>query len=191
MKPVMQPRRDGNQRGGQPQNENHAYQQFPAGRNGRSACRSCLHAGGHEASPVQQLQALFVRPPVPGCDSKWVRKSLTGLRTGKSPAPAERISAPRSAGFPACGFWRLSSRQLSPTFNRTRSGPIGAEGMKRDSLQTDAPPPPPSPKLLLRESGGTGSLTRRMRLWWNWQTRYFEVVVGQPVQVQVLLSAPF
>ena len=29
-----------------------------------------------------------------------------------------------------------------------------------------------------------------MRLWWNWQTRYFEVVVGQPVQVQVLLSAP-
>ncbi len=28
------------------------------------------------------------------------------------------------------------------------------------------------------------------RLWWNWQTRYFEVVVGQPVQVQVLLSAP-
>src|SRR5438128_6888468 len=29
-----------------------------------------------------------------------------------------------------------------------------------------------------------------VRLWWNWQTRYFEVVVGQPVQVQVLLSAP-
>ncbi len=28
------------------------------------------------------------------------------------------------------------------------------------------------------------------RLWWNWQTRYFEVVVGKPVQVQVLLSAP-
>src|SRR5207247_136711 len=28
------------------------------------------------------------------------------------------------------------------------------------------------------------------RLWWNWQTRYFEVVVGQPVQVQVLLCAP-
>ena len=31
---------------------------------------------------------------------------------------------------------------------------------------------------------------KRLRLWWNWQTRYFEVVVGQPVQVQVLLSAP-
>ena len=30
----------------------------------------------------------------------------------------------------------------------------------------------------------------RLRLWWNWQTRYFEVVVGKPVQVQVLLSAP-
>ena len=29
-----------------------------------------------------------------------------------------------------------------------------------------------------------------MRLWWNWQTRYFEVVVAQAVQVQVLLSAP-
>jgi hypothetical protein len=30
----------------------------------------------------------------------------------------------------------------------------------------------------------------KARIWWNWQTRYFEVVVGQPVQVQVLLSAP-
>ena len=30
-----------------------------------------------------------------------------------------------------------------------------------------------------------------MRLWWNWQTRYFEVVVAKAVQVQVLLSAPF
>ena len=30
-----------------------------------------------------------------------------------------------------------------------------------------------------------------LRLWWNWQTRYFEVVVEQSVQVQVLLSAPF
>ena len=29
-----------------------------------------------------------------------------------------------------------------------------------------------------------------MRLWWNWQTRYFEVVVAKAVQVQVLLSAP-
>jgi hypothetical protein len=29
-----------------------------------------------------------------------------------------------------------------------------------------------------------------VRIWWNWQTRYFEVVVGQPVQVQVLLCAP-
>src|SRR5262249_28652639 len=27
-------------------------------------------------------------------------------------------------------------------------------------------------------------------VWWNWQTRYFEVVVGKPVQVQVLLRAP-
>ena len=29
-----------------------------------------------------------------------------------------------------------------------------------------------------------------LRLWWNWQTRYFEVVVAKAVQVQVLLSAP-
>ena len=29
-----------------------------------------------------------------------------------------------------------------------------------------------------------------LRIWWNWQTRYFEVVVPQGVQVQVLLSAP-
>ena len=31
----------------------------------------------------------------------------------------------------------------------------------------------------------------RSRIWWNWQTRYFEVVVPQGVQVQVLLCAPF
>jgi hypothetical protein len=29
-----------------------------------------------------------------------------------------------------------------------------------------------------------------VRIWWNWQTRYFEVVVPQGVQVQVLLCAP-
>src|ERR1051326_7696387 len=40
--------------------------------------------------------------------------------------------------------------------------------------------------ILLGFSGICGWL----RLWWNWQTRYFEVVVGQPVQVQVLLCAP-
>ena len=40
--------------------------------------------------------------------------------------------------------------------------------------------------VLLKKPGLLG-----LRLWWNWQTRYFEVVVGQPVQVQVLLSAPF
>ena len=28
------------------------------------------------------------------------------------------------------------------------------------------------------------------RIWWNWQTRYFEVVVPQGMQVQVLLCAP-
>jgi hypothetical protein len=30
----------------------------------------------------------------------------------------------------------------------------------------------------------------RVRIWWNWQTRYFEVVVPQGMQVQVLLCAP-
>ena len=45
-------------------------------------------------------------------------------------------------------------------------------------------------KIGLREGDQTASLGLRLRLWWNWQTRYFEVVVGQPVQVQVLLSAP-
>src|SRR4051794_1541191 len=44
-------------------------------------------------------------------------------------------------------------------------------------------------KMALRTGGKTASLVG-VRLWWNWQTRYFEVVVGQPVQVQVLLSAP-
>jgi hypothetical protein len=43
----------------------------------------------------------------------------------------------------------------------------------------------------LRKVANTASLKRdRLRIWWNWQTRYFEVVVGQPVQVQVLLCAP-
>src|SRR6266571_23002 len=34
------------------------------------------------------------------------------------------------------------------------------------------------------------SICGLLRIWWNWQTRYFEVVVPQGVQVQVLLSAP-
>src|SRR5436305_10525304 len=34
------------------------------------------------------------------------------------------------------------------------------------------------------------SICGGLRIWWNWQTRYFEVVVPQGVQVQVLLSAP-
>src|ERR1019366_1233585 len=42
----------------------------------------------------------------------------------------------------------------------------------------------------LRKVPSLGSLCGRVRIWWNWQTRYFEVVVGQPVQVQVLLCAP-
>ncbi len=29
-----------------------------------------------------------------------------------------------------------------------------------------------------------------VRMWWNWQTRYFEVVVPQGVQVQILPCAP-
>lgn len=33
--------------------------------------------------------------------------------------------------------------------------------------------------------------SRSLRTWWNWQTRYFEVVVPQGVQVQVLPCAPF
>ena len=32
--------------------------------------------------------------------------------------------------------------------------------------------------------------TARSRVWWNWQTRYFEVVVAKAVQVQVLPRAP-
>src|SRR4026209_1116675 len=45
--------------------------------------------------------------------------------------------------------------------------------------------------ITLRTPECVGSLgLSDLRLWWNWQTRYFEVVVGQPVQVQVLLSAP-
>ena len=42
----------------------------------------------------------------------------------------------------------------------------------------------------LRRGVLPASLLGRARIWWNWQTRYFEVVVGKPVQVQVLLCAP-
>ena len=44
----------------------------------------------------------------------------------------------------------------------------------------------------LRFGVSMGNLAREqwLRLWWNWQTRYFEVVVAKAVQVQVLLSAP-
>ncbi len=34
------------------------------------------------------------------------------------------------------------------------------------------------------------SKNRAVRIWRNWQTRCFEVAVGQPVQVRVLLCAP-
>ena len=30
-----------------------------------------------------------------------------------------------------------------------------------------------------------------MRGWWNWQTRQFEGLLGQPLQVQVLSRAPY
>src|SRR5207247_693870 len=42
---------------------------------------------------------------------------------------------------------------------------------------------------LASEASGA-SICAWSRIWWNWQTRYFEVVVPQGVQVQVLLSAP-
>jgi hypothetical protein len=46
-------------------------------------------------------------------------------------------------------------------------------------------------KIPLRAVAWAASLLEQARIWWNWQTRYFEVVVPQGVQVQVLLSAPF
>ena len=45
-------------------------------------------------------------------------------------------------------------------------------------------------KMLLRSRRVAASF-KRSRIWWNWQTRYFEVVVPKGVQVQVLLCAPF
>ncbi len=45
-------------------------------------------------------------------------------------------------------------------------------------------------KKRLPSGGNLWHIHGGSRLWWNWQTRYFEVVVGKPVQVQVLLSAP-
>jgi hypothetical protein len=47
-----------------------------------------------------------------------------------------------------------------------------------------------SVKCACRRARQALRISQLLRLWWNWQTRYFEVVVGQPVQVQVLLSAP-
>ncbi len=45
-------------------------------------------------------------------------------------------------------------------------------------------------EIRLARRGAACFIIRRARIWWNWQTRYFEVVVPQGVQVQVLLSAP-
>jgi Zn-dependent protease with chaperone function len=45
-------------------------------------------------------------------------------------------------------------------------------------------------KITLRLAAWVALLYIRVRIWWNWQTRYFEVVVPQGMQVQVLLCAP-
>ena len=42
----------------------------------------------------------------------------------------------------------------------------------------------------LRRSRAGVLIAAWLGLWWNWQTRYFEVVVPKGVQVQVLLSPP-
>ena len=47
------------------------------------------------------------------------------------------------------------------------------------------------PAIRLARRAAAWFIIHRLRIWWNWQTRYFEVVVPQGVQVQVLLCAPF
>jgi hypothetical protein len=49
----------------------------------------------------------------------------------------------------------------------------------------------PAAAIQLARRAAAWFIIHRLRIWWNWQTRYFEVVVPQGVQVQVLLCAPF
>src|ERR1043165_9470482 len=47
------------------------------------------------------------------------------------------------------------------------------------------------PEIRLAPAAEPVSILKPLRTWWNWQTRYFEVVVPKGVQVQVLPCAPF
>jgi hypothetical protein len=49
----------------------------------------------------------------------------------------------------------------------------------------------PQNNYLAQGGGDLVHYDRIVRMWWNWQTRYFEVVVPKGVQVQVLSCAPF
>src|SRR5713226_10779499 len=79
------------------------------------------------------------------------------------------------------------SAQTSATYGRPRLRRIEPRGISRSCTlkQSDAE------NCLANRGECCLIIDGSARIWWNWQTRYFEVVVGQPVQVQVLLCAPF
>ena len=63
-------------------------------------------------------------------------------------------------------------------------------GMPRPATKCDVPWKSKSHRMRLRRPAPLVSVIPRLRVWWNWQTRYFEVVVAKAVQVQVLPRAP-
>ena len=89
-----------------------------------------------------------------------------GLRAGTDPASLKN---------------HLKTRRIG---NR-RSTSAAGSGAVSGCARPEAPP-----AIQLARRAAAWFIILRLRIWWNWQTRYFEVVVPQGVQVQVLLCAP-
>ena len=91
------------------------------------------------------------------------------------------------------GRRRLRARgwgALSPRSENRWPGPGAAGAITRAASKRRRDKKANSNQIFrLRISGIAVYLRGRLRIWRNWQTRYFEVVVGKPVQVQVLLCA--
>src|SRR5271170_1666037 len=96
--------------------------------------------------------------------------------------PSARTGAVRTASACCCKLTLAKSAARISTPRNRRSGKAGSESSIKIRRVVF--------KIPLRAAARAASLCEPARIWWNWQTRYFEVVVPQGVQVQVLLSAP-
>ena len=127
------------------------------------------------------------------CKCRWLGPNRINriiprpLRSTRRPRPRPRHPL---TPIPAAGTSGETDRADKDAGGARASRPgVREEGCSL-MRQRDAPVNRRRRKTDLRRRRSADSVKRRLRLWWNWQTRYFEVVVGQPVQVQVLLSAP-